>query len=118
MEYLKVLWYNIILNAVLEMMTSPNSLMCMNKITRLNFFEKLILEEHYVYLRVNLQIFKRNMYRSIIKGFLQKVLQILCKLNKVKYISIIIYSKRDGWFSEFTYEVFLKYKTNVLETLK
>ena len=53
-------------------MTSPNSSMCINKITRLNFFENLILEEHYVYLRVNLEIFKRNMYRSIIKGFYRK----------------------------------------------
>ena len=50
-----------------------NSLMYINKITRLNFFEKLILKEHFVYLRVNLQIFKRNMYRSIIKDFYRKL---------------------------------------------
>ena len=40
------------------MQNNANSLMCINKITRLNFFEKLILEEHFVYLRVNLRFSK------------------------------------------------------------
>ena len=43
--------------------------MCINKITRLDFFEKLKLEERYIYLRVNLQILKRNMYKSAIRNF-------------------------------------------------
>ena len=46
----------------------PNSLMYIDKITRLDFFEKLKLE-HYVYLRVYLQIFEINLHRSVKRNF-------------------------------------------------
>ena len=45
-----------------------NSLMCIDKITRPDFFEKLKLE-HYVYL----QIFKINLYRSAKRNFYRKL---------------------------------------------
>ena len=63
----------------------PNSSMYIDKITRLDFFEKHRLE-HYVYLRVYLQIFKINLYRSVKRNFYRERKKYLqeCDSERIK----------------------------------
>ena len=49
-----------------------NILLCIDKITRLISLKNFKLE-HYVYLRVYLQIFKTHLYRSVKRSFYKKL---------------------------------------------